>query len=139
MEHDFFQDQPVCADAYLLRWVLHDWSDKYAIKILRALIPALKKGARIIVNEFVLPPPGIASAFQSKILRSVSQRSPVSVVYLLLCRTMDLSMLELHNGKERDVDDWERLFRDCDPRFKYLGVTRSPGSRLAIIQAEWSP
>jgi hypothetical protein len=69
MEHDFFEAQPVIADAYLFRWVLHDWSDKYAIKILRALIPALKKNAKVILNEFVLPPPGIASAFTNKILR----------------------------------------------------------------------
>jgi hypothetical protein len=27
-------------EGYFLRWILHDWSDKYALKILRALIPA---------------------------------------------------------------------------------------------------
>ena len=81
MEHDFFQDQPICADAYLLRWVLHDWSDKYAIKILRALIPALKKGARIILNEFVLPPPGVASSYQSKVLRLVISLFIIRLVY----------------------------------------------------------
>ncbi|KAF2791438.1 putative O-methyltransferase [Melanomma pulvis-pyrius CBS 109.77] len=122
MEHDFFQDQTVRADVYLLRWILHDWSDKYAIKILRALIPALKRGARVVLNEFVLPPPGAASAYQSKVLR-----------------TMDLSMLELHNGKERDADDWEKLFSDCDPRFKFLGTTRVPGSRLGVVEAKWEP
>lgn len=69
MEHDLFEEQPVSADAYVLRWILHDWSDKYAIKILRALIPALKPGAKVILNEFVLPPPGVGSAYQSKMLR----------------------------------------------------------------------
>ena len=71
MEHDFFAEQPVIADVYLFRWILHDWSDKYAITILRALIPALKDGAKVILNEFVLPPPGGASAFTNKVLRLV--------------------------------------------------------------------
>jgi hypothetical protein len=71
MQHDFFQDQTIAADVYLFRWILHDWSDKYAIKILRALIPALKGGAKVVLNEFVLPPPGAASAFISKTLRRV--------------------------------------------------------------------
>jgi SAM-dependent methyltransferase len=122
MEHDFFNDQPLRADVYLMRWILHDWSDKYAIKILKALIPALKRGARIVLNELVPPPPGVGSPYGNKLLR-----------------TMDLTMLELHNGKERDDDDWRQLFNDCDPRFKYLGVTRPPGSRLAVVQAKWEP
>jgi hypothetical protein len=70
MPHDFFTPQPVKgAEIYFLRWVLHDWSDKYALKILRNLIPALKKGARIVLNEAVLPPPGILSPYQEQFPR----------------------------------------------------------------------
>lgn len=72
MVHDFFEEQPIIADVYLLRWILHDWSDRYAIKILRALILALKNGAKVVLNEFVLPPPGVASAFLSRSMRSVN-------------------------------------------------------------------
>ena len=33
MAHDFFTKQPIKgADVFLLCWILHDWSDKYAIK-----------------------------------------------------------------------------------------------------------
>jgi ubiquinone/menaquinone biosynthesis C-methylase UbiE len=54
--HDFFQSQPVHgADVYLLRHVLHDWSNKYARKILQALIPALKPGAKVVLNDRVIP------------------------------------------------------------------------------------
>jgi trans-aconitate methyltransferase len=60
MAHDFFEEQPVKgADVYLFRWILHNWPDKYCIKILRALIPALKQGSRIIVMDHVMPPPGV--------------------------------------------------------------------------------
>jgi hypothetical protein len=62
MAHDFFTPQTVVADVYLLRWILHNWSDKYCMRILRALIPALKPGARVVVNEDVRP------AFDSPIL-----------------------------------------------------------------------
>jgi len=57
MVHDFFKEQPVRdADVYLLRWILHNWRDKHCIQILRALIPALKTGARVLVMDFVMPP-----------------------------------------------------------------------------------
>jgi hypothetical protein len=53
--HDFFTEQPVKdADAYLFSWIFHDWSDKYNIRILRNLIPALKHGAKIVIGEVCL-------------------------------------------------------------------------------------
>ncbi len=70
MAHDFFNEQPILdADVYLLRWILHDWSDKYAIRILRALKPALKDGAKILIMEHVLPEPGSVPAYQERGLR----------------------------------------------------------------------
>jgi len=67
MGHDFFMGQSVKgADIYLLRNVLHDWSDKYAASILGNLIPALKKGARVLVNDRCLPPPGAISLYKSR-------------------------------------------------------------------------
>jgi hypothetical protein len=58
MAHDFFTEQPVKqAKVYYLRWILHDWSDKYCIQILRALIPALNPGDRVILSERCLEPP----------------------------------------------------------------------------------
>ena len=55
-KHDFFTEQPeVGADVYLFRWILHDWPDKQVVAILRQLIPALKVGARIVVNDNIGP------------------------------------------------------------------------------------
>ena len=57
--YNFFAPQPlVAADAYLFRWVFHDWPDHYVVRILRAQVPALRKGARILVNESLSPHPG---------------------------------------------------------------------------------
>ncbi|KAL8868324.1 MAG: hypothetical protein Q9174_005065 [Haloplaca sp. 1 TL-2023] len=121
MEHDFFSTQPVVgADIYLLRWILHDWSDKYAAQILRALIPALKRSAKIVLGEFVVPETGTTSLFQERGIRA-----------------FDLAMLELCNGKERDKDEWVDLFKLADQRFEVVRVLRPKGSRLSLIEAEW--
>ena len=55
MQHDFFTEQSVKgADVYFMRWILHDWSDKYAIRILKALVPAMKDGSKVVLFEFML-------------------------------------------------------------------------------------
>lgn len=61
-EHDFFNPQPVAgADIFLFRYIFHNWPDSYAVRILQQLIPALKHGARVVVNDHLLPEPGMAS------------------------------------------------------------------------------
>jgi hypothetical protein len=70
MAHDFFEEQPVHgADVYLLRWILHDWSDKYAVKILKALLPALRSGSRVLVHEHILPEAGGVPLLEERGLR----------------------------------------------------------------------
>ncbi len=121
MEHDFFNEQPVkYADIYLLRWILHDWSDAYAVRILRALVPALKPGARVLICEQVLPEPETLSPYQARGLRS-----------------MDLAMLEFHNAKERDADDWASLLHEADRNFHLVAIKQPLGSRLSVIEVCW--
>ena len=44
---------------FYLRMILHDWPDKYCIKILKNLIPALEQnGGIVLINESVVPPMG---------------------------------------------------------------------------------
>ena len=72
-----FQEQPVCADVYHFRWIFHNWPDKYCTMLLRAQIPALKAGARIVIQDFVVPESGTAPFYQEKLSRYVSIiRSP---------------------------------------------------------------
>ena len=70
LAHDFLQPNPTPgADVYLLRWILHDWSDKYSVKILQNLIPALKKGAKIVINDICVPQPGVLGINADRQLR----------------------------------------------------------------------
>ncbi|KAK2607953.1 hypothetical protein N8I77_006592 [Diaporthe amygdali] len=65
--HDFFDAQPVeGADAYFLRMILHDWPDEFCLKILRNIVPALKPGARLIINDHCISSPGTTSLYQER-------------------------------------------------------------------------
>jgi len=121
MARDFHTEQPIKgADVYFFRWILHNLSDKYALKVLRALIPALKRGAKIIINDHCLSEPGKESLWDDKIMR-----------------TMDLVMLSLLNATERSEADFSTLFATASPHFKFLGVTRPKGCRMSIVEAVW--
>ena len=56
MAHDLFTEQTLKKppNVYLFRFIFHNWSDSYCIKILRNLIPSLEDGTRILIHEFVL-------------------------------------------------------------------------------------
>ena len=59
MQHDCFTPQPVVgADVYFYRFVFHNFHDEKAIEALKAAIPALKPGAKILINDEILPEPG---------------------------------------------------------------------------------
>lgn len=78
VSHDMFEEQPVKnADVYLLRYVLHDWGDKYCIYIIRNLIPALKNGAKIVIQDHVLPEPGTMGLLQEMQMRYVLTHNTV--------------------------------------------------------------
>jgi hypothetical protein len=121
MAHDFYTPQPIKgADVYLFRWILHNQADKYAIKMLRQLIPALKRGARVVINDHCLPEPGTESVWDEKIIR-----------------TMDLVMLTLLNAQERSEEEFRALFERVDRRFVFRGAKRVEGCRMSVVEAVW--
>lgn len=122
MAYDFFAPQPVKgAELYLYRWILHDWPDKYCIKILQALRPALKHGAKVLINDVCIPQPGQVSVGADRALR-----------------LMDISMKAFNNARERDPEVWKDLFEKADARFKVVDITIPKESNMAIILAEWT-
>ncbi|KAK3986043.1 S-adenosyl-L-methionine-dependent methyltransferase [Cladorrhinum sp. PSN332] len=122
MTHDFFTPQPVRgADVYFLRAVLHNWSDGYAVRILRNLIPGLKRGAKVVINDVVVPEAG-------------SMSKPVE----LRARISDLTQVVLQNAGDREIGDWVSLLEAADSRFRFKEAKPMPGStRLWVIVAEW--
>ncbi len=52
-------------------------------------------------------------------------------------RALDLTMLEIGNAKERDLDEWKDLLDEADARLKFRNMYQPPGSTLAILEAVW--
>ncbi|CAD6502024.1 BgTH12-02267 [Blumeria graminis f. sp. triticale] len=126
--HDFHTPQPIKgANVYFFRWILHNYSDRFAVHILRNLIPALKPGARILINEYCLP-----ESNQQPLLPRNTHLSEVKNQ-----RTMDLVMLTLLNSQERSESDFRELFKAADARFRFIGAYTAPGSRMALIEVIW--
>lgn len=78
--HDLFAPQTASADVFFLRWILHNWSDKHCILILRAQIPALKPGARIVIQDTCMPEPGSVALWRERELRC----APLALVLLMV-------------------------------------------------------
>jgi 6-hydroxytryprostatin B O-methyltransferase len=58
--HDFFEVQPIKdAEVYLLRFICHDYSDKYAAKILGNIVPAMGSNSRMVLMDGIMPAPNV--------------------------------------------------------------------------------
>ncbi|KAL8832107.1 MAG: hypothetical protein Q9191_000464 [Dirinaria sp. TL-2023a] len=138
MEHDFFKEQPIKgAAAYFLRWILHDWPDDYAIMILKALLPALAPGSRIILNEVCMPAVGTVSMYQERYIRLFKNSiCPWFDCGLTNNRSNDLAMKEISNGHDRSADEWARLLRNVHPDLQVQSIQQPAGSELSIIEIE---
>ncbi|EPE28206.1 S-adenosyl-L-methionine-dependent methyltransferase [Glarea lozoyensis ATCC 20868] len=121
MAHDIFTPQPVQgAEVYYLRWILHNWSDKYCLLILRALVPALKRGAKVIIQETLMPEPGTVALWKEKNLRAT-----------------DLNMASAFNAKERTVTEFKSLLERSDPAFTLRRIIEPNGSALGMVEFFW--
>ncbi|KAK4182921.1 6-hydroxytryprostatin B O-methyltransferase [Podospora australis] len=123
MAHDFFTEQPIKnADVYYFRWVFHNWGDLKSIQILKALIPALKPGARVVVMDPILPEPGVLPRWRENDLRSE-----------------DFTMKVVLNAHERSKAEWVDLFHNADTKFVLKEIYEPEGSDMGIIEFVWTP
>jgi hypothetical protein len=88
---DFFDSVPA-GDLYLLKFVLHDWSDEECIAILRRCRAAMKPGGRIAIIELL-----------------VSDDSVIAALW-------DINMMALTTGRERSVEEFDALLTAADLR-----------------------
>jgi hypothetical protein len=107
---DFFQTVPAGADAYILRWIIHDWSEAQAVALLANVGEAMKPGARLILLEELIP----------------ETADPVPGKWI------DLLMLAITGGRERTKKEYSQLLSAA--RFELEEVVRTSGS-LSILVA----
>lgn len=108
---DFFKSVPEGADAYIMKFIIHDWDDERASRILKNISKAMAKGGKVLTVEMVVPP-GNDPHF-SKVL--------------------DLEMLALPGGRERTEKEFRDLYASAGLKLTRLVPTSSP---FFIIEGE---
>src|SRR5690606_37704939 len=89
IEGDFFTSVPGGADTYLLKGIIHDWTDEEAIRILSNCRKAMTPNAKLLLVEFVVPPGNDPS----------------------LAKICDVIMLVMERGRERTEEEFRDLFK----------------------------
>nr|A0ST41.1 RecName: Full=O-methyltransferase CTB2; AltName: Full=Cercosporin toxin biosynthesis cluster protein 2 [Cercospora nicotianae]ABK64180.1 O-methyltransferase [Cercospora nicotianae] len=121
--HDFFTSQPAHevqdgeGIVYFARFILHDWSDKYATKIVQQLATGLRPQDRIILNEVVVPEAG-------QVGRETERRM----------HDRDLLMLMNLNGRERTQSAFEAIFASVTPKLRLQRVIHPEQGELSLIE-----
>lgn len=108
---NFFESVPAGGDAYILKWIIHDWDDEKSIRILRNVREQMSPTSKLILVDSVVPES--AEPHFSKFI--------------------DLNMLVMTGGKERTESEFRQLLGSAG--FKLLRVipTELPTS---IIEAQ---
>ncbi len=109
---DFFDAVPA-ADYYLLKWILHDWSDEECVQILSNCRAAARPGARALVVEAVLG--------------EIGRPDPAAI--------LDMNMLAATRGQERDLAEFNALFAATGWRLTGMSPTRSLYTLLELEAA----
>ena len=95
---DFFKSVPAGGDAYVLKWIIHDWDDGKAIAILRNCRSRMRANGKLIIVDCVVP----------------ETDEPH------FSKFIDLNMLVMTGGKERTEKEFAQLLSAAG--FKLLRV-----------------
>lgn len=114
---DFFDSVPEGGDAYVLSWILHDWSDEKAHAILSNCRGAMGETARLLVIELVVPARDEASA--ADVTRMVRQT--------------DLEMLGVVGGRERTAAELSQLLAQAG--FRLDRIVPLVGTPWSVLDA----
>jgi SAM-dependent methyltransferase len=106
---DFFQGVPAGADAYLMKYILHDWDDDECVRILTHCRQAMAKGGRVLAVDCVIP---AGNAWHWG-------------------KMLDINMLVLTGGRERTEDEFGELFERAGLRMVAVHPTQSA---LGIVE-----
>lgn len=105
--------------AYLISRCLHNWSDHHCAKILRGLIPTMRRGFKVLIWDAVL---------DDEPVRKISNKFNLQ---------QDFIMATISNGKDRTAGEFRQILELSDPRFIVEAVNRPQGSMLAMVVVSW--
>jgi hypothetical protein len=107
---DFFREVPANGDAYLLKFILHDWNDAQALSILTNCRAAMAPHGTVLIIEMIVPEGNAPSP----------------------AKELDITMLLFTRGRERTEEEYEALLNQAGLRL--VGTTRT-ASPFSIIEA----
>jgi hypothetical protein len=110
---DFFAEVPA-GDCYLLKYVLHDWSDAECVQILTNCRRAMAPGGRVLVVESVLAP----------------GNEPDSG------KLLDVMMMLSFTGKERTEAEFAELLGGAGLRIARVVPTQAPVSVVEAVTTD---
>jgi hypothetical protein len=110
---DFFEAVPPGGDAYLLKWIVHDWDDERSIILLKNCHRAMTMHSKLLVVEAVIPP-GNTPFFH---------------------KWMDLTMLVMAGGRERTEAEYRTLFEAAGFKLTQIIPTSSEMSVIEGVRA----
>ncbi len=118
VEGDFFAGLPSGADLYLLKYIIHDWDDADAVRILKTCREAMPPHGKLLVVDAVMPDG--AATFRKT--------------------WADIEMMVLlPNGRERTEAEFQALFSAAGLRLTRTIPTRAEVSLLEGVPADRNP
>lgn len=109
VECDFLKTIPGGCDAYLMSHILHDWPDEECITILKNCRKVISKNGKLLIIESIIP-----------------SGNEFSIAKLL-----DLEVLLMGGGRERTVEEFNKLFQNSG--FKLSSILPTDES-VSIIE-----
>jgi hypothetical protein len=110
---DFFESVPAGGDLYTLKWIIHDWADREALRILENVRRAMAPNARVLLLEAVLPEANTPS----------------------LAPFMDLNMMVMAGCQERRVSEYRDLLAKAGLHLTNVFATESLVSLIEAIRS----
>jgi hypothetical protein len=105
---DFLHSVRAGADAYVLKWIVHDWNDDDSTTILKNCHRAMRKDSKLLVVEAIIPP-GNQPSFH---------------------KFMDLNMMVMLGGRERTEPEYRSLLEAAG--FELTAVTPTQTEMMVI-------
>lgn len=103
---NFFESVPAGGDGYILKHIIHDWSDDECVTILRNCHKGMLSGGKVLIVEMVIPDPNVPS----------------------ISKLLDIQMLVFLTGRERTAEEYRTLLDRAGFELQQIVPTPSPYS-----------